>query len=94
MRSRSSDLELYSRNLRRTLLLHRSADSGRCHAMVFIDRLRRDKAPVVNAVAIMAEDAALHPPSVGGAGWLQVGTAMFELAPDEEKVIARWLAGR
>lgn len=92
MRSTPPDVELYSRRLRRTLLLHRSADSGRCHAMVFVDRLRPDQAPVVNAVALTAEEAVLHAPGGGGADWLQIGTAMFDLAADEADAIARWLS--
>ncbi|MDX2299198.1 MAG: hypothetical protein NW204_05670 [Xanthomonadaceae bacterium] len=93
MRRPLPDVELYSRHLRRTLLLHRSA-SGRVHAMVFVGRRRTGGTPVANAVALAAEDTALHLPADGVEGWLQLGAAMFDLAPDEPDAIARWLSGR
>jgi len=62
--------------------------------MVFVDRRSAIVVPVVNAVAIAAEDAALHLPADGVAGWLQIGSAMFDLAPDEPDAVARWLSGR
>lgn len=90
---RPHNIELYSPRLRRTLLLHYS-DSGRIHAMIFIGRRRDDAVPVANAIALGEAEAAIHPRDASTASWLQMGSAMFDLDPDEPQRVSMWLAAR
>lgn len=59
--------------------------------MVFVGRRRGDAAPVANAFALDSAEAAVHPAGPSALSWLQIGSAMFDLDPDEPARVVAWL---